>query len=42
MGKIRMEGVGDTVGGMDVKQWGNELNLYIREVSADLVRHMVL
>ena len=38
-GKIRMAGVGDRFGGVDVKQWGvrgdNDLSIYIHEASSD-------
>ena len=43
-GKIRMEGMGDAMGGgVDVKQWGdNDHSIYIHEASSDLVSHMIL
>jgi hypothetical protein len=42
-GKMRMEGVGDAMGGVDVKQWGdNDQSICIHEASSDVVCHMIL
>jgi hypothetical protein len=41
-GKIRMEGVGNAMGGGCKTMGDNDLSIYIHEAASDLVRHMIL